>query len=110
MPSQYRTEPEVAQLLFNSLHNPDSTCQFCALTIQNKENTCQQGEGGLQQSLANMTAKGPSRPPKPEASHKGATTPVVSIAIKAYSMTTPETKAPDKKSGAIKQVAHPVLL
>lgn len=57
-----------------------------------------------------MTAKDPSRPPKPEASHKGATTPVVSIAIKAYSMTTPETKATDKKSGAIKQVAHPVLL
>ena len=57
-----------------------------------------------------MTAQGPSRPPKPAASHKGATTPVVSIAIKAYSMTTPETKAPDKKPGAIKQVAHPVLL
>ena len=110
MPSQYRTEPEVAQLLFNSLHNPDSTCQFCALTIQNKENTCQQGEGGLQQSLANMTAKDRSSPANPEVRNKGSAMLLVSVAIEGYLMTTSETKASDKRLGVIKQAAHPVLL
>ena len=30
VPYQYRTEREVAQLMFNMLHNPDSSCQFVA--------------------------------------------------------------------------------
>ena len=37
VPSQYKTEREVAQRLFNSLHNPDATCQLCAVPIQNKD-------------------------------------------------------------------------
>lgn len=36
VPYQYKTEREVAQLLFKSLHNPDATCQLCATAIQNK--------------------------------------------------------------------------
>ena len=37
VPLQYKTEQEVAQRLFNSLHNPDATCQLCALPIQNND-------------------------------------------------------------------------
>ena len=43
VPSQYKTEQEVAQLLFKSLHNPDATCQLCAIPIQNKV-SYQEGE------------------------------------------------------------------
>ena len=55
-------------------------------------------------------ARGPSSPPKPEASNKGSIMPVVIVAIEDYSMATPETKAPDKRSGVMKQAAHPALL
>ena len=43
VPSQYKTEREVAHRLFNSLHNPDATCQLCAVPIQNKD-PYQEGE------------------------------------------------------------------
>jgi hypothetical protein len=105
VPSQYKTEQEVAQLLFRSLHNPDATCQLCAMPIQNK-GPYQEGEL-LQSSLATMTAKDRS---SPEVRNKRSTIPIVRAAIEGYLMTTSETKAPDKRVGVIKQAAHPVLL
>ena len=108
VPSQYKTEQEVAQLLFKSLHNPDATCQLCAKRIQNK-GPYQEGEP-LQSSLATMTAKDRSSPANPEASNKRSAMPIVSVAIEGCLMTTSETKAPDQSLGVIKQAAHPVLL
>ena len=108
VPSQYKTEREVAQRLFNSLHNPDATCQLCAIPIQNKA-PYQEGEP-LQSSLATMTAKDRSSPANPEVRNKGSAMRIVSVAIEGYLMTTSETKAPDKRLGVIKQAAHPVLL
>ena len=108
VPSQYKTEREVAQLLFKSLHNPDATCQLCAIPIQNKA-PYQEGEP-LQSSLATMTAKDRSSPANPEVRNKRSTIPIVRVAIEGYLMTTSETKAPDKRLGVIKQAAHPVLL
>ena len=108
VPSQYKTEREVAQCLFNSIHNPDSICQICAVPIQNKD-PYQEGEL-LQQSLATMAAKDRSSPANPEVRNKGSAMLLVSVAIEGYLMTTSETKAPDKRLGVIKQAAHPVLL
>jgi hypothetical protein len=54
-----------------------------------------------------MSAQNPSSPPKPAASNKVAILPIASVALESYSMTTSETKAPDKKSEVIKQAAHP---
>ena len=108
VPSQYKTEQEVAQLLFRSLHNPDATCQLCAMPIQNK-GPYQEG-GLLQSSLATMTAKDRSSPANPEVRNKGSAMPIVRVAIEGYLMTTSETKSPEKGVGVIKQAAHPVLL
>ncbi len=105
VPLQYKTEQEVAQLLFKSLHNPDATCQLCAMPIQNK-GPYQEGEP-LQSSLSTMTAKDRS---SPEVRNKRSTIPIGRVAIEGYLMTTSETKAPDKRLGVIKQAAHPVLL
>jgi hypothetical protein len=57
-----------------------------------------------------MTAKDRSSPANPEVRNKGTTMSIVSVAIEGYLMTTSETKASDKRLGAIKQAAHPVLL
>ncbi len=108
VPSQYKTEQEVAQLLFKSLHNPDATCQLCAIPIQNKGPY--QEEEPLQSSLATMTAKDRSSPANPEVRNKRSTIPIVRVAIEGYLMTTSETKAPNKRLGVIKQEAHPVIL
>ena len=107
VPKQYKTEQEAAQLLFKSLHNPDATCQLCAMPIQNK-GPYQEGEL-LQSSLATMTGKDRSSPANPEVRNKRSAMQLVSVAIEGYLMTTSETKAPDKRLGVIKQAAHPVL-
>ena len=57
-----------------------------------------------------MTAEDRSSPANPEVRNEGSAIRIVSVAIEGYLMTTSETKAPDKRLGAIKQAAHPVLL